>query len=835
MSQLINTDLVAPLSGVFLPLSDVPDPVFAQKMVGDGFAIDPRSNELTSPCSGSVVLLHKSNHAITIETSSGQQVLMHIGIDTVNLGGKGFNPLVKVGDKVRVGTPLISFDLDYLAIHSKSLITPVLILDSEEMEIQGLCSIGSSVKAGEPIFRFSGTSEVNDLIDENSVWHKGTAFILPNPAGMHARPCAKLIAISKSFQSEIKIIKNEKSANAKSLVGVLALEIVLADNISVEARGVDAGMAIHEIEAFLSSYKEEIQKEVESKTSLKKEFIQKEGFFYGVCASGGKALGRVYQLNSNVFDIPTHDGSSYRDKQLLSNAIGISITELSHLAAKTKGANSSIFEAHQEILNDPELMDRAGQKIDSGVNCAKAWFESYSETITILKALKNSNLAARSMDIQDVGERVLKKLLDGDFESSDLANLPKQTILIADNLSPSDTAKLNKENVLGFATVAGGANSHVAILAKSLGIPAIAGVDKSALNIKNGQEIILNADQGFCQLDFSDEDKAFLIAEKVTLEAEYKKELSSAHEPALTTDGIHIEVAANITSEQDAREAQVLGCDGVGLLRSEFIYFDRTQAPDLNEQIEIYQGISNALNKGSEKPLVIRTLDVGGDKPLSYLPIEEEENPFLGSRGIRVSLDNIELFTIQIRAILSVTPCENINIMFPMVSNLEELLEAKEIVLTQQKELGVKNVSIGIMVEVPSVALMADVFASHVDFFSIGANDLTQYTLAIDRGHSKLAPMADSLNPAVLRLIHMTCQAAKKQGIWVGVCGGIASDIIAVPILIGLGVTELSVSIPMIPKVKSKVRQLDLNKCIELANKAICAKNANEVRSLKIN
>lgn len=833
MNQLLNTDLVAPLCGVFLPLSDVPDPVFAQKMVGDGYAIDPCSNELNSPCAGTVVLLHKSNHAITIETSSCQQVLMHIGIDTVKLGGRGFTPLVKVGDKVQVGSPLIKFDLDYLAIHSKSLVTPVLILNSEDIEINSHCNIGSIIKTGEEIFSFSGGHEEREKAAVNLVWQKGNELSLPNPAGMHARPCAKLVAISKSFQSEINIVKNGKVANAKSLVGVLALEIVLADLIRVDARGPDAEMAIHEIEAFLSSYKEDIKAKVKVEINLKSDAIRKEGYFHGVCASGGKAIGYVYQLNSFVFDIPTHKGNVSKDKELLSNAIGLSITEISHLGAKTKGPNASIFEAHQEILNDPELMDKAGMKIDRGENCAKAWFESYSETIDILKSLKNSNMAARAMDIQDVGERVLKKLLVGDFETSDLAALPEQTILIADNLSPSDTAKLNKDNVLGFATVTGGANSHVAILAKSLGIPAIAGIEKTVLNIENGQEVILNADEGFCQLDFSAEDKTNLIQENQKLETEYKEELASSHGPAFTTDGVHIEVAANITSEQDAREAQDLGCDGVGLLRSEFIYFDRTEAPDLDAQVQIYQGIADALNIGGEKPLVIRTLDVGGDKPLSYLPIDEEENPFLGSRGIRVSLDNLDLFTIQIRAILSVVPCENINIMFPMVSNLEELLAAKKIVLAQQKDLGIKKVSIGIMVEVPSVALMAEVFAPHVDFFSIGANDLTQYTVAIDRGHSKLAPMADSLNPAVLRLIQMTCDAAKKQGIWVGVCGGIASDIIAVPILLGLGVTELSVSIPMIPKVKSKVRKLGLDACIKLANKAICARNAKEVRNLE--
>jgi phosphoenolpyruvate-protein phosphotransferase len=370
----------------------------------------------------------------------------------------------------------------------------------------------------------------------------------------------------------------------------------------------------------------------------------------------------------------------------------------------------------------------------------------------------------------------------------------------------------------------------VAILARSLGLPALAGADEAVLKIADGTEVVLDGETGELRRNPSAEQKASVTrAQNENLERR-KAALEMAHEPAKTRDGKHIEVAANIGSAEDARQAVELGADGVGLLRSEFLFLERDEAPSEEEQQRVYQEIADILGP---RPLVIRTLDVGGDKPLRYLPMPAEENPFLGVRGIRIGLVRQEILRTQLRAILKVRSKAKIHVMFPMISTLEELQKAKAILEEERLALKAPQISVGIMIEVPSAALLADVLAPEVDFFSIGTNDLTQYTLAMDRGHKDLAKQVDALHPSVLKLIGMTAQAGLKHNKWVGVCGGLASDLNAVAILLGLGVRELSVSLPSIPLVKSKVRESAIPEAESLAAEAKNLKNGAEVRELE--
>ncbi|NCD17774.1 MAG: phosphoenolpyruvate--protein phosphotransferase, partial [Actinobacteria bacterium] len=453
---------------------------------------------------------------------------------------------------------------------------------------------------------------------------------------------------------------------------------------------------------------------------------------------------------------------------------------------------------------------------------------AYTTYAARLAKLHNEILAGRAVDVRDVGQRVLEELTGQRAEKEEL---PVGSILVAEDLTPSDTASLDRERVAGFATTSGGATSHVAILARSLDIPAVAGIEARALDLPNGSRVILDGAKGTVRINVT-EDEVAKIRERQARHAERRAaELAAAEQPAVTSDGHHVEVVANIGGLDDAVAAMGKGAEGVGLLRSEFVFMGRAKAPSEDDQAEVYTAIAEALKPG--QPLVIRTLDVGGDKPLPYLPIPREENPFLGERGIRVGLDRPDILRTQVRAILRAAGAgAKLQVMFPMIATMEDFRLAKRVFEEERAKLGVDPVPLGIMVEVPSVAVMAEQFAAVVDFFSVGTNDLTQYTLAMDRGHPKLAPQVDGLNPAVLGLIANAVKAAHAHGKWVGVCGGMGSDPQAVPLLVGLGVDELSVSIPAIPSVKAQIRELTLAQCQELAARALTQDSAAAVRAL---
>ena len=482
-------------------------------------------------------------------------------------------------------------------------------------------------------------------------------------------------------------------------------------------------------------------------------------------------------------------------------------------------------------MEDPDLLDIAESAIAKGKSAAFAWQRAYVTHAERLAALRNALIAGRAVDLKDVGRRVLGILTGQPVEDPEI---PPETILVAEDLTPSDTARLDRTRVLGFCTVGGGATSHVAIIARSLDIPAVAGIEPRALELENGGPAILDGSTGSLRLhpDPAEIERISTLKQRVAVKR--AADLAAAQDPAITTDGHRIEVVANIGGEPDARRSVELGGEGVGLLRSEFLYLERASAPSEDEQCAIYAGIAQALGG---RPLIIRTLDVGGDKPLPYLPLPREENPFLGIRGIRIGLERPEILRTQLRAILRAAHLgqggHRLRVMFPMIATLDEIRSVKGVLAEERERTGIDApLEVGVMVEVPAAAIMAEQFAREVDFFSIGTNDLTQYTLAMDRGHPKLAPLADAMNPAVLRLIARTAEGAHAHGRWVGVCGGMASDPQAVPILVGLGVDELSVSVPTIPAVKAVVRAWSLAECQALAQQALAQDTAAGVRAL---
>ena len=841
-SQPAVATIKAPLSGSLVPLDEVPDPVFAQKLVGDGISIDPTTPQLLAPCDGKVVQLHRAGHAITIATEAGLEVLMHIGLDTVALKGQGFTPRVASGDTVRAGDTLIEFDADFVATHAKSLLTQIIV--TARHGTVRLEAGHGSVRAGEDaILR---VHVVDDGGGGEVVGARGRLVVskpvrVPNATGLHARPAAVLATLARPFDADVRLRLRGKEANAKSVVAVMSLEVGHGDEVEVAADGPDADTAVQTIAAALATGLGEAGADAAPPAAAAPISPPEGGrgprpasanpdVLVGVSASNGLAIGRIVQFRRSEITVPEHAGSPGEERARLVSAIANAKGQLEemrqHLRGEADYGQAAIFSAQEEILADPELLDSAARGIASGQSSAFAWRRAADQHAARLAGLKNGLLAARAQDVRDVGRRVLKGLV-GD---NDRREYPADTVLVAEELTPSDVAGFDRSRVLGVCTTRGGASSHVAILARSFDLPAVTGIDTGALDVPDGTLVILDGTRGVLTVSPTS-DVVGQIRERTAARAERQRlDAAQAHVPAVTLDGRRIDVAANAGGVAEAIRAATIGADGIGLLRTELLFMDRVSAPSEDEQFSVYRAIVQAL--GPDRSIIIRTLDVGGDKPLTYLPLPREDNPFLGLRGLRVGLDRPEILRTQLRAILRASEAGAVRVMFPMVATLTELRTARAILDESRRELAVAPIPVGVMVEVPSAALLASAFAREVDFFSIGSNDLTQYTLAMDRGHPKLAGHVDALHPAVLRLIDLTVRGAHEHGKWVGVCGGMAGDAQAVPILIGLGVDELSVSVPAVAAVKAQVRGLSFEACRDLAARALDAGTEAEVRAM---
>ena len=668
---------------------------------------------------------------------------------------------------------------------------------------------------------------------------KQLEIVIHNPTGLHARPAKVLVKLAKQFMSDIKIQNGEKIANAKSMVSVLTLGASKGTNVTVMVDGEDEELALAKIEAAIRSGLGDEDVPVETKASDTVAVSPRKveapvnssqpGVLQGVAAAPGIAIGPVFQYQPIEIDLSKANAS----ESDLNDAIRKAQEQLHELyeqmleLAKKLEAEAVIFEAHIEVLEDPELLEAVKERLRTGKEAALAWKETIDERVAALAALQDPTLSARADDLRDVGKRVLRLMLGIKGDEVRLPDTP--VVLIARELSPSETASFDTKRILGFGSVEGGPTSHIAILARALGLPAVVSVNEDILSLENGTELILNGNDGTLMPDPSPEamDNANKARERWLETQRIAKEQSD--QPAITLDGHRVDVTANAGSTANAIEAMKMGADGIGLLRTEFLFLERTTAPTEEEQFTEYRSIAETMDG---RPVIVRTLDIGGDKPLPYIQLKPELNPFLGERGIRLCLNRPELFREQLRAILRASKHGKLRIMFPMVSDINELRRARALVEEIQKELGIEPVQLGIMIEVPSAALMADAFAHEVDFFSIGTNDLTQYTLAVDRGHPALASMHDGLHPAVLRLIAQTIDAAHKHGKRADICGELGSDPVAIPILIGLGMDELSVSIPAVPTVKAQVRTLNLENIKPLAQKALDCSTAQEVREL---
>lgn len=551
--------------------------------------------------------------------------------------------------------------------------------------------------------------------------------------------------------------------------------------------------------------------------------------------SEGIGLGKTVILKENEFKIEKQTiKNTSAEKQHIYDAIKKVENEIENLINNISGTEKEIMQAYLMILQDPSLTKETIKIIEQEkCNSTYAVEVGLDKIIKTFEEMDDPYMAARSRDIEDMKKRILSKLLK--IEEIDLSKLPKDTILIAKELTTSDIAKINLKNISGIITEIGGVNSHMAIIARTNEIPAIVGIKHIFENIKENDYIALNGTTGEIFLNPTQDKIKELTKNQENLKQEKQELEKYKNEKAITKDGHQVELLANIGGPQDIQIVIDNTAEGVGLLRSEFLYMDAKDFPTEEEQFEAYKKIAQSLEN---KRIVIRTLDIGGDKNLKYMKLPKEENPFLGYRAIRIYLDNKDLFKVQLRAILRASSYGNVAIMLPMISSIEELRKSKEIIEEVKQELKTKNIKfnqnieVGIMVEIPSSAVMADEFAKECDFFSIGTNDLIQYTIAVERGNEKVANLYTHFNPAVIRLIKSAIDGAHKNGIICGMCGEAAGDVKFIPLLVGLGLDEFSMNANKILKARKLITTLELKDCKKLANEVLQLTSTEDVKKV---
>lgn len=704
----------------------------------------------------------------------------------------------------------------------------------------------------EQLFNARDAAQVQALLEETPPAAAGEAaaadlaeraqWIVDYPNGLHARPAAQWVEAARRHAAQLQVRHGQDAADAKNLISLLQLGLRHGDTVTVSAQGPDAAAALA---ALLSAMRDaSAQEQTDAALAAQKAQLlaAQQGWIppghplsiAGVAASPGLAIGVVRVLHAGQLKVPDRPVALGEGGDRLHEALSATRAELSELAAATASrlgkAEAGIFHAQAELLSDTDLITLTCQLMVGGHGVEWAWHQAVERMAERLAALGNPLLAARAADLRDVGRRVLRQL-DPALNSATLADIDgDDCILLAADLTPSDTATLDTGRIRALATAQGGPTSHTAILARTLGLPALVAGGPALLDIADGTPAILDGVGGRLYLNPGEQDLASARDWLQTQQRTQQQQAEQRQRPAITPDGHRVEIAANINRPDQVAAALDAGAEGVGLMRTEFLFLEREQSPSEDEQFHTYSAMLDALDG---RPLIVRALDIGGDKQVDYLKLPAEENPFLGMRGSRLLLRRRDLLEPQLRALYRAARSgQPLSIMFPMITSLKEITRLKGWCEGIRRELDAPAVPLGIMVEVPAAALLADQLAEYVDFFSIGTNDLTQYTLAMDRQHPELAAEADSLHPAVLRLIQHTVAGAARHQRWVGVCGGIAGDPFGAALLTGLGVAELSMSPRDVAAVKAKLCANGHDRLRELAQQALACDSADEVRML---
>ncbi|NJM72432.1 MAG: phosphoenolpyruvate--protein phosphotransferase [Scytonema sp. RU_4_4] len=684
---------------------------------------------------------------------------------------------------------------------------------------------------------------------------KETRVVIRNPLGLHARPAAKFVTTAARFHSQIKvqnITKSTEAVRADSINQVATLGVRQGHELVITATGSDADEALAALQALVESNFGEEDSTPSSHhpifPSPHLPITPSPHYLQGIPASNGVAIAPAFLYHPTPINVQQyHVDDIEQEWQHLQVAIQMAYEEIQALLSQATiqigDAEAAIFDAHLLFLEDPVVIEGVHQRIfEQHLNAEAAWQEVVNELADNYRTIEDSYLQERVADVIDVGQRVLRLL--SRFESHLLTsehnpthlNLSEPAILVTTDISASDTARLDPTRVLGICTTSGSALSHSAIIARRLGIPAIFGLPPEILKVANNTFVALDGEIGRVWIEPEPDIQTALEAKQNAQQIAHQQAITTAAAPAVTRDQTRqIRVYANIGGIFDTEEALSLGAEGVGLFRTEFLYLERTTPPSEEEQIAVYQRIAQHLDN---RPLIIRTLDVGGDKPIPYLNFPQESNPFLGWRGIRFCLDHPDIFKTQLRAILKASLGHKIKIMFPMIATVQEIQVAKAMLAEVQAELRQASISfdekmeVGMMVEIPSAVVLAEQLAAEVDFFSIGTNDLSQYVMAADRTHPQVASLVDAMHPAVLRMIQQTVQAAHKAGICVGLCGELAANPLAAPILLGLGLDEVSLNPQAIPAFKQAIAQLTMAEAEAIATLTLQQDSAAKAREI---
>ncbi|HEX4547561.1 phosphoenolpyruvate--protein phosphotransferase [Pseudomonas sp.] len=818
--------LSAPLSGPVLTLAKVPDAVFASGAMGDGIAIDPLNDTLYSPCAGEIIHVARTGHALTVRADNGAEILLHLGLDTVELNGEGFSMLVKQGTRVDKGQPLLRYDLDKVGQQCKSLVSLLILTNSQDFQVRPITL--KAVKVGEPLLHIVARNSSAATAEAVGGPEVQGQVLVAHRGGLHARPAALIRQTAQGFKSQSQLHFAGKSAPCNSLIELMGLAIGEQDEVHVSCQGPDAEAALQALLNALATALPDDHHAAAPVSAAPQKRPAEAGVLQGVCAAPGLVGGPLFRLNAISLPADAGNHDPLAQQQVLESALNQVRGEINATLAQAKKHRNSdeeaIFAAHLALLEDPALLDAAQQSIEQGTAATHAWSQSIDVQCEVLQHTGSALLAERANDLRDLKQRVLRALLGEAWHY----DVPAGAIVAAHELTPSDLLQLSAQGVAGLCMAEGGATSHVAILARGKGLPCLVALGAALLDQPQGQSVVLDADGGRLELTPNSERMAEVQQAQIDRQQRRDAQQANAHLPAETRNGVAIEVVANVASSHEAADAFANGADGVGLLRTEFLFVDRQTAPDIEEQRAAYQAVLDAMGEHS---VIIRTIDVGGDKQLDYLPLPAEANPVLGLRGIRLAQARPEILDQQLRALLQVSPLRRCRILLPMVTEVDELLHIRQRVDALCLELNIsQRPEIGVMIEVPAAALQAEQLAEHADFLSIGTNDLSQYTLAMDRDHAGLAARVDALHPALLRLIAMTCAGAAVHKRWVGVCGALASDPLATPVLIGLGVTELSVSPVQIGEIKDRVRQLHEAECQRLSLDLLKLNSAAAVR-----
>jgi phosphoenolpyruvate-protein phosphotransferase len=802
-----SVTLAAPVSGRLVELTEVPDPVFAAKVLGDGFAIDPADDRLVAPFDGLVIKLQATNHAIILRARNGAEVLLHIGIDTVGLNGEGFRAMVRENEAVRQGQILITFDRKKIAPRVPSMMIPV-ILTNEGFTFTAVTS--SEVNEGSPVLelRPAGMAEANESVIPAESF--GIDAVLIDPFGLHARPSGVIAQYAKASLVPVSISLHDKVADARSPVALMTLGAKQGDRLHISAASATPSAPATPAPARVALLAPGEAARISA-----------------VAAVPGIAIGTTMQLVQSELTFSETAADPGQEADLLDRALASVRDMITREMAGQHQSQAAILEAHLAFLDDPGLRHVAMALIAGGKSAAYSWKSAIDSQITALRTTRTAILIERASDLQDIQRRVIRVLTGAADEHIGLGDA---TVLFAQDLLPSQFAALDHKRLAGICLAASGPTAHIAILAAAHAIPMVVAAGEAALAIPDAQPVILDAQNGLVSVNPPagelEQIESRVESRRLRLETSRADAAAICH----MQDGTRIEVVANLGSLADVAPALQAGAEGCGLLRTEFLYLDRDQAPSEEEQYQQYQSIADALQ---DRPLIIRTLDAGADKDVPYVELPADENPALGLRGIRMSLWQPALLRAQIRAILRVKSTAGVKLLLPMIATIEDLRRVRAVVDAESAALGRETpISLGVMVEVPSVALTSACFAAEVDFFSIGTNDLTQYALAMDRCNPRLAAQLDPFHPAVLHLIALTCQGAATHGRWVGVCGNLAASPLAAPVLIGLGVSELSASASALPEIKSLVRSLDMSTCRSIAQEALTFESAEAVRAL---